>query len=87
MMIMTFPTANVVWHHCNNWTNVWFTQASENTEKAFTETSEMAVSFMIVSTDNGLLHLKWYFKDSDALELTVAVKKNKKLQLWLFCWF
>lgn len=67
-------------------TNVWFTQASDNTEKDFTETSEMAVSFMIVSTDNGLLYLKWYFKDSGVLELTVAVKKNnKKLQLWLFC--
>lgn len=36
----------------------------------------MAVSFMIVSTDNGLLYLKWYFKDSGVLELTVAQEKK-----------
>lgn len=36
---------------------------SDNTEKDFTETSEVVVSFVSVSTDNGLLYLKWYFKD------------------------
>lgn len=39
----------------------------------------MAVSFMIVSTDNGLLYLKWYFKDSGVLELTVAQDKKTRI--------
>lgn len=46
---------------------------SDNTEKDFTKTSEVAVSFLIVSTDNGLLYLRWYFRDSGVLELTVAL--------------